>query len=130
MAVIEPSTRPTVLAASDALAIVAFVTVGLVSHKHGVSATGYARDALPILGAWFGVALLLGTYRAGGRRRLLATWALGVPLGVLIRGVVLGRSLNGDELAFLGVALVFSMLFVLVLRGALTVVLAQRVAKA
>jgi hypothetical protein len=129
VAVIEPSTRPAVLAASDAVAIVAFVTIGLVSHQHGVSATGYARDALPILGAWFGVALLLGTYRAGGWRRLLGTWALGVPLGVLIRGLVLGRSLNGSELAFLGVALTFSLLFVLALRAALTVVLAQRVAK-
>src|SRR5579863_1312887 len=94
------ATRPALLAASDAVAIVAFVTVGLLSHRHGVSATGYARDALPILGAWFGVALLLRTYRRGGRRRLLATWAVGVPLGVLIRAVVLGRSLNGSELAF------------------------------
>ena len=113
------------LAASDAVAIVAFVTVGLVSHKHGVSATGYARDALPILGAWFGVALLLGTYRSGGRRRLLSTWAVGVPLGVLIRGVVLGRTLDGDQLAFLGIALVFSLLFVLALRSAVTGLLAR-----
>ena len=118
------------LALSDAVAIVAFVTVGLISHKHGVSATGYARDALPLLGAWFAVALVLGTYRAGGWRRLLATWAVGVPLGVLIRGVVLGRSLDGKELAFLGVALAFTLLFVLALRGALIAVHAQTVAKA
>ncbi len=124
-----PVTRSTLLAASDALAIVAFVTVGLLSHKHGVSATGYARDALPIIGAWFGVALLLGTYRSGGRRRLFATWAIGVPLGVLIRAAVLGRSLNGSELAFLGVALVFSFLFVLLLRGAVTAMRTQTVAK-
>jgi DUF3054 family protein len=123
--VIGPSTRPAALAASDAVAIVAFVTVGLVSHQHGVSATGYARDALPILGAWFGVALLLATYRRGSRRRLLATWALGVPLGVLIRGLVLGRSLNADEFAFLGAALAFSLLFVLALRGGLTAILTR-----
>ena len=129
MAVIEPSTRPAVLAVSDAVAIVAFVTVGLLSHRHGLSATGYARDALPILGAWFGVALILRTYGLGGRRRLLATWVVGVPLGVLIRGLVLGRSLNGDELAFLGVALVFSLLFVLALRSALVTVLARTAAK-
>jgi Protein of unknown function (DUF3054) len=117
------------LALSDAVAIVAFVTVGLISHQHSISATGYARDALPILGAWFGVALVLGTYRTGGWRRLLATWAIGVPLGVLIRALVLGRSLNGKELAFLGVALVFSLLFVLVLRAALAFVPTRTVAK-
>lgn len=125
MAVIEPSTRPAVLAATDAVAIVAFVTVGLVSHKHGVNATGYARDALPILGAWFGTAALLGTYTRGGLRRLLATWAVAVPVGVLIRGLMLGRSLDADQLEFLGVALVFSLLFVLVLRSALAAGLAR-----
>ena len=122
MEVIEPSTRPAVLVASDAVAIVAFVTVGLVSHDHDISATGYARDALPILGAWFGTAFIVGTYRSGGMQRLLTTWAVGVSLGVLIRGVVLGRSLNADQFEFLGVALVFSLLFVLALRGALAAV--------
>jgi len=123
------ATRPALLAASDAVAIVAFVTVGLVSHRHGVSATGYARDALPLLGGWFGTALALRTYGVGGTPRLLATWALGIPLGVLIRALALGRSLDGSELAFLGVALAFSLLFVLALRVALGVVLTHRVAK-
>src|SRR5712671_4836611 len=116
---------PRLLAASDALAIVAFVTVGLVSHEHGVGATGYARDALPILGAWFGVAALLGTYRDGSLRRLLATWAIAVPVGVLVRGLVLGRSPDSDQVVFLGVALVFSLLFVLALRSGLTVLRAR-----
>ena len=121
----EPSTSPAVLAAVDALAIVAFVTVGLISHTHGVSATGYARDALPILAAWFGAALLFGTYREGGMRRLLATWAVAVPVGVAIRGIVLGRSLDGDQLAFLVVALTFSLLFVLGFRGVLAAVVGR-----
>jgi hypothetical protein len=115
-------TSPVALATADALAIVAFVTVGLVSHQHGVSATGYARDALPILGAWLGAAVVFKTYRLGGRRRLLETWAVAVPLGVLIRGVVLGRSLGAGQFEFLGVALVFSLIFVLALRAAVTTV--------
>jgi hypothetical protein len=122
---IASSSRLAAIAASDAVAIVAFVTVGLASHEHGVSVTGYAQDALPILGAWFGVALLLGTYRVGGWQRLLATWAIGVPLGVLVRALVLGRSLDDDQLAFLGVALAFSLLFVLALRSGLQVLRAR-----
>jgi hypothetical protein len=58
-------------------------------------------------------------------RRLLVTWAIGIPVGVLVRGIVLGRSLDGDQLAFLGIALAFSLLFVLALRSALTGVLAR-----
>jgi len=107
------------LALSDTIAILVFATVGLLSHDHGLSATGYARDALPILGAWFAVALLLRTYVRQRPRRVLATWALGVPVGVLIRALVLGRSLNGKEATFLGVALVSILLFVLVLRSLL-----------
>ena len=122
----EPATSPAVLAAIDALAIIAFVTVGLISHNHGLSAAGYARDALPILGAWFGAALLFGTYRIGGMRRLLATWAVAVPVGVLIRGIVLGRTLNADQFEFLAVALVFSLLFVLAFRGVVAAVLARK----
>jgi hypothetical protein len=120
-----PPTRPSLLAAPDALALVAFVTVGLVSHAHGVSATGYARDALPLLGAWFAAALLFKTYRLGGTRRLLATWAVALPVGVLCRGLLLGRSFDGGQVTFLVVALVFSLLFVLALRGAFAAVLAR-----
>jgi hypothetical protein len=38
---------------------------------------------------------------------------------VLVRGIVLGRSPNADQFEFLAVALAFSLLFVLALRGAL-----------
>ena len=64
--------------------------------------------------------MVFKTYRLGGLRRLLETWAVAVPLGVLIRGVVLGRSLGADQFEFLGVALVFSLIFVLALRAAVT----------
>ncbi len=105
------------LALSDTVAILVFATVGLVSHDHGLSATGYARDALPILGAWFAAALLLRTYVVQRPRRVLATWAIAVPVGILIRALVLGRSLDGKEATFLGVALVSILLVVVALRS-------------
>ena len=110
------------LALLDTVAILVFATVGLASHDHGLSATGYARDALPILGAWFAAALVLRTYVVQRPRRVLATWALGVPVGVLVRALVLGRSLGGKEATFLGVALVSILLFVIVLRSAIVLV--------
>ena len=110
-------------ALADALAVVAFVTVGLLSHDHTLSLTGYARDLLPLLAGWFAAAALFRLYRGGGRSSylsLLATWLVGVPLGVGIRALVLGRSPDGKEAAFLGVALAFTGLFVLAFRALLT----------
>ena len=40
--------------AADVVALLVFVTIGLFNHHGGVSATGYARDILPIgaIGTW------------------------------------------------------------------------------
>ena len=100
----------------DAAAIVLFTTIGLISHHKGLSPAGYARDALPLLGGWFGASLLFHPYADRGKLRVLATWAVGVPAGVLLRALVLGRSLNGKEAAFLAVALVTIGIFVAALR--------------
>jgi hypothetical protein len=100
----------------DTAAILAFVTIGLLSHHGGVSGRGYARDALPFLGCWFAAALAFRLYARGGPLRLVATWAAGVPLAVLVRALVLGHALNGKEAAFLAVSLVTIGVFVSGLR--------------
>jgi len=110
--------RPTaLLAASDALAIVVFATVGLISHDHTLGATGYARDALPILLAWFAVALPLRLYATQQWWRLVTTWAIAVPAAILVRALILGRSLDGREATFLCVALASTLVFVAVGRS-------------
>lgn len=80
------------------MAIVAFATIGQLSHHHHVSLGGYASDALPLLVAWFAVA-----YKT---RRFVPTWLGGVTLGVVVRMVALGHY-HWDQLTFLVVALVF-----------------------
>jgi len=97
---------PRAAAASDAAAILVFVTIGLLSHEHGLHATGYARDAIPFLGCWFAAALGFRLYSRPSFARLAATWAVGVPAAVLVRALVLGRSLGRKEAAFLIVSLV------------------------
>jgi hypothetical protein len=101
---------------ADLLAIFAFVTVGLVNHRGGLSATGYARDFLPIAGCWLLAAGAFDLYRRPRVRALLATWVVGVTGGVLIRALTLWR-IEGDDAVFLGVALVFTLLFVLAFRA-------------
>ena len=115
-----PDVRPRWLALSDALALIVFATVGLLSHDRALGPRGYGRDALPLLGCWFAAALVLRAYREPTVGRLLATWFVAVPLGVLVRALVLDRSLDADQAEFLVVALVFTLLFVLVGRVVLS----------
>jgi hypothetical protein len=105
-------------ALADTAAIVLFATVGQLSHDGAVSLAGYGRDALPILAAWLAVAVAVRRYERGGARRLAATWAAGVTLGVALRGLALGRDLDGGQLAFLGTTLAVTLVFALALRAA------------
>ena len=86
------------LVAAGTVAILVFATVGQLSHDHGVSAGGYAADALPLLASWVALAVLT--------RRFLPTWLAGVTIGVGVRLVVLGHY-HWNQLSFLLVALVF-----------------------
>jgi hypothetical protein len=110
-----PAARSLVLA--DAVALILFATLGQLSHDGGVSAAGYARDALPLMAGWFATALALRTYARPGRRVFLQTWAIGVTGGVLLRAAVLGRHLGGDQLAFLITSLVFTLLLLVACRA-------------
>jgi DUF3054 family protein len=110
---------------SDTVALVAFAVVGLLSHHGTVTAAGLAHDALPLLGGWFAAALAFRLYRTPSLSRLLATWACGVTAGVAVRALVLGRPANAHEAAFLGVALAFTLLFVLALRAAFAATVAR-----
>jgi hypothetical protein len=114
---LAPNRSAAVLAPTDAVAIIVFTTIGLISHHKGISLRGYARDALPIMAGWFGAAILFRTYITHRQTRVLATWLVGVTAGVIARALILGHSLNGKEAEFLGVALVFVLLFVYLLRS-------------
>ena len=105
--------------ASDMLALSAFVTVGLINHKGGLSAAGYARDILPIAGCWLAAAGAFDLYKRPNWRALFSTWLVGVTGGVLIRALILWR-LDSDDAVFLAVALCFSLLFVLALRAVMS----------
>jgi len=83
---------------AGAVSILLFATIGQLSHDHSVSLSGYAADALPLLGSWIVMARLTD--------RFLPTWLVGVTAGVAIRMIVLGHY-RWNELAFLAVSLVF-----------------------
>jgi Protein of unknown function (DUF3054) len=110
--------------AADAVAIVVFALVGMLSH--GAQASAFARDALPLLGGWFAAALVTRLYTRPSLSRLLVTWAAGITVGVVVRALILGRDLDGHQAAFLATSLIFTLLFVVVLRAAATALTQRR----
>ncbi len=104
---------------ADVAALLTFVTIGLVSHHHGFL-RGYARDVPTFVGAWVVAAIAFGLYRRPERRRLVATWAVGVSAAVFLRMLLVGHHLTGSEAAFLLVSLVTIGVLVPAFRWAVT----------
>jgi hypothetical protein len=101
----------------DAAALILFVAVGLSQHEEGAVATLFLRNVVPLLGAWFVAARVVGTYARPGIRTILVTWVIAVPIGLLLRTAWVG-SPHGTEIAvFLGVGLAFTLLFLLIGRA-------------
>ena len=98
---------------ADVVALLAFVTIGLVNHHGGISAAGYARDAIPLVGCWLLAGGAFDLYKRPRLRALLETWLVGVTAGVLVRALV-RRHIDGGDAVFLAVALCFTLLFVVV----------------
>ncbi|GLV48522.1 hypothetical protein TJA_16750 [Thermus sp. LT1-2-5] len=101
----------------DLLALLLFAALGLLSHGQAVTLGGLARNVLPVLFVWLLLSPFLGTYRRPSWRNLLLTWLLAFPSGLWLRQMVLGGSFGVGFFVFLGVAMVFSLLFLLFLRG-------------
>ena len=100
--------------ALDLLALAVFVVAGMRSHRTASQLEIFARNAVPIGGAWLVASAVLGTYRPGpGRspsiKRLLLTWVTAVPLGVLLRSWWTGSPDGEDLLVFGAVALAFTL---------------------
>ena len=113
----QESTATRWLAIGDAAAIVLFVIVGLTNHDEGVTLSGIARTALPILAAWFAVSYFTKTYVRPGLRTLLATLVIAVPIGVAIRAIALHRAADDSQVTFGIVAMIATLVFLLAWRG-------------
>jgi hypothetical protein len=106
------------LVIGDAAVLVLWAVIGLINHEEGVTFTGILRNAGPIMVGWFAAALVLRTYRRPPRVwRFLATWAIGISAGVLLRALILGKPWNGDELVFFGVTLAVTLVLLVAWRA-------------
>ena len=102
--------------AIDLIALPVFVIVGLRSHDEGQLGV-FLRNAVPLEVAWLAVALVVRTYRPPSLGTLVATWAIAVPAGLVVRTIIAGQVGDEGMWVFFGVALAFTLLFLAVGRG-------------
>ena len=95
---------------ADAAALIVFVIVGISGHRAS-TLDGFLRNAVPLLGVWFLVAWLAHTYRRPGWRSLLRNWVVAVPIGLLVRTLIVGSPKGARILVFIGVGLAFTGVF-------------------
>jgi hypothetical protein len=95
---------------ADAAALIVFVVVGISGHRAS-TLEGFLRNAAPLLAAWFLVAWLAHTYRRSGSRSLLRNWIVAVPIGLLVRTLIVGSPKGARILVFIAVGLAFTLLF-------------------
>jgi hypothetical protein len=115
MRILQPAHGTAV--AADVVALLVFVTIGLLTHHGDVSAADYARDAMPLVGCWLLAGGAFDLYKRPRPKALLGTWLVGVTAGVLVRALV-RLHIDGGDAVFLAVALCFTLLFVVVFRFA------------
>jgi hypothetical protein len=97
--------------AVDLVALASFVIVGMRSHRTASQLEIFGRNAVPIGAAWIVASLLLRTYRPPTLTRLFLTWAVAIPVGVVLRSAWTG-SPDGDDLFVFGaVAMTFTLAF-------------------
>jgi hypothetical protein len=109
-----PGSRGTVwYVLTDAAALMVFVLVGISGHRAGTM-EGFLRNAVPLLGVWFLVAWLAHTYRRPGWRSLLRTWIVAVPIGLLVRTLIVGSPRGARILVFIAVGLAFTAVFLVI----------------
>ncbi|HSL11777.1 MAG TPA: DUF3054 domain-containing protein [Actinomycetota bacterium] len=95
----------------DCLALALFVLAGMRSHRTASQLEIFARNAVPIGGAWLVVSLVMRTYRPPSLARLVLTWAVAVPSGVVLRTLWTGSPSGDDLLVFGAVAMAFTLAF-------------------
>jgi peptidoglycan biosynthesis protein MviN/MurJ (putative lipid II flippase) len=106
-----------ILAWGDAICILLFAILGLLTHGEPVSLVGIIRNALPILLVWWLVAPFLRTYTRPGWQNLLYTWAVAVSAGVWLRFMVLQKPFDLGYLVFWAVTLGTTLVLLLAWRG-------------
>jgi Cu/Ag efflux pump CusA len=116
----SPSSRLTLVL--DLVALPLFVVVGMASHDADARLAVFLRNTVPVVGAWLVVAWLAGTYRPPTLTGMIKTWAIAVPIGLVVRTAIAGTLDDSDVWVFFGVAMAFTLAFLAAGRALSTLV--------
>jgi len=109
--------RSVILAVGDVLALLVFTLIGLANHKDGITAATVLKIMGPLVVVGAIAAAFFGAYRRPGVRTLLPVWLVTVPVAILIRkGLFHTPATWGSTAVFIGVAMAFTLLFLLASR--------------
>ena len=122
--------QPVAFVVADAIALMVFVVAGIRSHHEVGALDLFLRNAVPLEVAWFAVSAVAATYRRLGRRTLLWTWIIAVPMGLVVRSIWVGSPSGARLLVFVAIGLVFTLLFLLAGRGVVALIHRRRPADA
>jgi hypothetical protein len=98
---------------ADASALIVFVLVGIRGHRVSTM-EGFLRNAIPLLAVWFLVAWVAHTYRRPGWRTLIRNWIVAVPVGLLVRTLIVGSPRGARILVLIAVGLAFTLVFLVI----------------
>jgi len=112
--VTENSRRSNLLAIGDVVALLVFTLIGLANHKDGITAASVLKVMGPLVVVGGIATAIFGTYRRPGIRTLLPAWLVAVPIAIVIRKAMFHTPATWSSTGiFIGVAMAFTLLFVL-----------------
>ena len=115
-----------ILVTGDLLVLLSFVLIGRQNHALAITnVIATAQTAIPFICGWFLVAPWFGLYKIEISRtfskllpRLVAVWLISVPVGHIIRALLLGRPIPaGIPITFVMVSLAYIGVVMLVWRS-------------
>jgi hypothetical protein len=109
--------RSTVLAIGDVVTLLVFTLIGLANHKEGITGASVLKIMGPLVIVGAISAWVSGTYSRPGIRTLIPAWLVTVPVAIFIRKALFHTPETwGSTIIFIGVALAFTLLFLLAWR--------------
>ncbi len=113
-----------ILIVGDIIVLYLFMMFGRMSHEESLHLLAVSETAAPFVVGWLIASVLVGAYRlekiqtyAGSAQRAVLAWVIGIPLGFIVRALILQRWFHWT---FIAITMVGTLLFILAWRLAFT----------
>ena len=119
-----------ILIIGDLIVLYLFTMFGRMAHQQSLGFLAVSETAVPFVVGWLIAAVLVGAYKpeklqtySGAAQKAALAWVIGVPLGLVIRALILQRWFHWS---FVAITMVGTLLFILAWRMAFTFVLQKK----